>query len=123
MHERLPLDSEMVPTGATESVRPLTGAVGERTWDDEFDGVDPGACFRLSSGGRTIEMHYTDGYPVAQIFAPPGAQYVCIEPMSAVANALEGPDDRLRWVAAGERHSATFRIVCRRDGEAVHVGS
>ncbi len=82
MHERLPLDSLMVPAGATAPVRPFNGAVGERTWDDEFDGVDPGACFQLSGGGRTIEVQYTRGYPVAQIFAPPGAEYVCIEPMT-----------------------------------------
>jgi len=119
VHERLPLDLDMVPTGATEPASPLTGAVGERTWDDEFDGVDPGACFRLGAGGRTIEVHYTEGYPVAQIFAPPGADYVCIEPMTAVANALEGPDDKLQWVPVGEQHAATFRIVCRRDAEPV----
>jgi hypothetical protein len=38
--------------------------------------------------------------------------------MTAVANALEGPEDALHWVPVGERHSATFRIVCRRDGGA-----
>jgi aldose 1-epimerase len=123
VHERLPLDPLMVPTGATEPASPLSGAVGERTWDDEFDAVDPGACFQLSGGGRTIEVQYTAGYPVAQIFAPPSTDYVCIEPMTALANALEGPDDELRWVPAGEQHSATFRIVCRRDTEAVRMGT
>ncbi|MBV9417347.1 MAG: aldose 1-epimerase [Solirubrobacterales bacterium] len=117
VHERLPLDPNMVPTGATEPTGPLNGAVGERTWDDEYDGVDPGACFQLSGGGRTIEVHYTEGYPVAQIFAPPGTDYLCIEPMTAVANALEGPDEDLRWVPVGEQHSTTFRIACRRGAE------
>ena len=117
VHERLALDPNMVPTGATEPTGPLNGAVGERTWDDEYDGVDPGACFQLSGGGRTIEMHYTEGYPVAQIFAPPGTDYLCIEPMTAVANALEGPDEDLRWVPVGEQHSTTFRIACRRAAE------
>jgi galactose mutarotase-like enzyme len=112
----------MVPTGKTEPASPLTGAVGGRTWDDEFDRVEPGACFQLSGGGRTIEVHYTTGYPVAQIFAPPAADYVCIEPMTAVANALNGPDDELRWVPVGEERSATFRIVCRRDVEAARAG-
>lgn len=122
VHERLPLDSLMVPTGATEPTRALTGAIGERTWDDEFDDVEPGACFQLSGGRHTIEVHYTDGYPVAQIFAPPGAEYVCIEPMTAVANALEGPDNELQWVPVGEQHSATFRIVCRQHAEAARAG-
>jgi galactose mutarotase-like enzyme len=121
VHERLPLDPDMVPTGETEPVSPLAGPVGGRTWDDEFDRVAAGACFQLSGGGRTIEVQYTDGYPVAQIFAPPGAEYLCIEPMTALANALEGPDDALRWVPVGERHSATFRIVCRRNADAAHA--
>jgi galactose mutarotase-like enzyme len=69
-----------------------------------------------------IEMHYTDGYPVAQIFAPPGAEYVCIEPMTAVANALAGPDNELHWVPVGRQHSAIFRIVCRRDAEPARAG-
>jgi galactose mutarotase-like enzyme len=55
----------------------------------------PRRVLQLSGGGRSIEVHYTEGYPVAQIFAPPGAEYVCIEPMTAVANALERPDDEL----------------------------
>ena len=59
---------------------------------------------------------------MAQVFAPPGTEYVCIEPMTAVANALEGPDDKLEWVPVGEQRGATFRIVCRRDVEAVRAG-
>jgi aldose 1-epimerase len=58
VHERLPLDPLMVPTGETEPTRALTGAIGERTWDDEFDRVDAGACFQLSGGRHTIEVHY-----------------------------------------------------------------
>ena len=84
MHERLALDRLMVPTGATEPASSLTGPVGERTWDDEFDCVDPGACLQVSGGGRTIEMHYTEGYPVAQIFARPAR------------NTLHRADDRRR---------------------------
>jgi aldose 1-epimerase len=96
-------------------VRPLTGAVGKRTWDDAFDRIDVMTCFELRGGGRTIEVQYTDGYPVAQIFAPPGADYICIEPMTAPGNALSGPDRELEWVPVGERWSATFRIACRVD--------
>lgn len=110
---RLVLDDHQIPTGAREPVRPLTGAVGQRTWDDGFDQVDALAWFELRGGGRAIAVEYTDGYPVAQIFAPPGEEYVCIEPMAAPANALAGPDDGLAWVPVGEQRSACFRITCR----------
>ncbi|MBV9196511.1 MAG: aldose 1-epimerase [Solirubrobacterales bacterium] len=112
---RLLLDHHQIPTGATEPVRPLTGTIGQRTWDDGFDRIDPLAWFELRGGGRTIAVEYTHGYPVAQIFAPPGQEYVCIEPMTAPANALSGPDDRLAWVPVGEQRSASFRIACRLD--------
>ena len=59
---RLLLDERLIPTGATEAVRPLTGPVGG-TWDDAFDGIDPLSCFELSGAGRTIEVRYSDGFP------------------------------------------------------------
>lgn len=112
---RLVLDDRQIPTGATEAVRPLTGAVGQRTWDDAFDRIDPLAWFELRGGGRGIAVEYTDGYPVAQIFAPPAQEYLCVEPMTAPANALAGDDDGLAWVPVGGQRSASFRIACRLD--------
>jgi galactose mutarotase-like enzyme len=48
---------------------------------------------------------------VAQIFAPPGQEYICVEPMTAPTNALNGPDGAFRSLPAGERVSATFHIA------------
>jgi aldose 1-epimerase len=113
VHRRLALDQRLIPTGATQTIQPITGAIGERTWDDGFDRVDTRSRFELYASGRTISVQYTDGYPIAQIFAPPGEEYLCIEPMTAPANSLTGPDERLAWVAAGDSCSATFRVTCR----------
>jgi aldose 1-epimerase len=60
-------------------------------------------------------MEYLTGYPVAQIFAPPGQEYVCVEPMTAPTNALAGPDGALVWVPAGQRCTAAFRITPKLD--------
>jgi galactose mutarotase-like enzyme len=111
VRRRLRHDARLIPTGATERVRPLRGEIGERTWDDGFDRLDRPARFALSGGRRTIRVEYLIGYPIAQIFAPPGQEYVCVEPMTARANALTGPDARLTWVAPGHRWSAPFRIT------------
>jgi aldose 1-epimerase len=108
----LRLDERLIPTGATQRVAPITGPIGERTWDDGFDGIDSLSRFELRAGGRTIAVEYTEGYPIAQIFAPPDQEYVCIEPMTAPANSLTGPDEALEWVPAGQSRSATFRIEC-----------
>jgi galactose mutarotase-like enzyme len=111
--QRLRLDRRLIPTGATERVGPLTGPVGDRIWDDAFEQIEPRSCFALSGAGRRIEVHYSDGFPVAQIFAPPGQEYVCVEPMTAPGNALAQADSRLEWVPQGQWRTATFRIVCR----------
>jgi galactose mutarotase-like enzyme len=111
VRRRLLLDSKGIPTGATEPVEPIQGAIGDRTWDDGFDRIDTPARFELRAGRRTIALEYTDGYPVAQIFAPPGRDYICVEPMTAPTNALNGPDGAFRSLPAGERFGATFRIV------------
>ena len=102
--------SGSIPTGATEPTEPLTGAIGGRTWDDGFDRIDPPGRFVVRGGGRSIAVDYAEGYPVAQVFAPPGTDYICIEPMTAPANALIGPDSALEWVPAGEHRSAVFGI-------------
>jgi galactose mutarotase-like enzyme len=115
VRRRLILDQHLIPTGETAPAEPLTGAIGDRTWDDGFDRLDPPRRFELRAGGRTIAVRYGEGYPVAQIFAPPGEEYVCIEPMTAPANALNGPDEALEWVPAGERRGAVFRIACSVD--------
>jgi galactose mutarotase-like enzyme len=109
------LDRRQIPTGATEPAAPLHGPIGSRTWDDGFDEIKPGARFEIRAGGRAIAVEYVDGYPVAQVFAPPGQEYVCIEPMTALSNALRGSSAHLAWVPPGERHSAAFRIIPRID--------
>jgi aldose 1-epimerase len=106
-------DDRMLPTGITEAASPITGAIGERTWDDGFDGLDSPATFEVHGGGRTVRIEFVEGYPIAQIFAPPEQEYLCIEPMTAPVNALAGPDRALAWVRPGERHSACFRISAR----------
>jgi galactose mutarotase-like enzyme len=108
---RLKHDARLIPTGDTEPIQPLRGAIGQRTWDDGFDRFDGPARFEVRAGGRTLQVEFLSGYPIAQVFAPPHQEYVCVEPMTSPANALAGPDDVLTWVPPGERHSAAFRIT------------
>jgi galactose mutarotase-like enzyme len=109
VRRRLLLDEHGVPTGATEPVEPFRGAIGERTWDDCFDRLVPREPFAVAGGGRRIEVAFGEGYPVAQVFAPPGKELICFEPMAAPTNALVSRDG-LRTVAAGERATAQFAV-------------
>jgi aldose 1-epimerase len=105
-------DRRQVPTGATERVAPIDGRVGARTWDDGYDELGTPARFELRGGGRTVGVEFLEGFGVAQIFAPPEQDYICVEPMTAPANALTGPDAALAWVAPGGSGAAAFRITC-----------
>ena len=69
----------------------------------------PGEPFAVAGGGRRIEVAFDEGYPVAQVFAPPGKELICFEPMTAPTNALV-TGDGLRAVAPGERAAAQFAV-------------
>jgi galactose mutarotase-like enzyme len=72
--------------------------------------VEQAARYTVRGGARTIAVEFTEGFRVAQLFAPPGEDYVCIEPMTALANALVRGG--FEWVAPGDRRRAAFKIVC-----------
>ena len=112
VRRHLLLDDHSIPTGETEDIDGLHGPIGERTWDDAFDRLEPPQRFEVAAGRRTISVDYDGGLSVAQVFAPPGEEYICAEPMTAPTNALAAGDDAHPWAAAGERWSARFTIGC-----------
>lgn len=107
--EHLALDARMIPTGARSPAGSLDGPLGSRTFDDGYAGVRPGAVFAVQDGERRIEVRMGDGYPYAQVFAPPDLDVVCFEPMTAPADALRSGDG-LRLVPPGERFAATWSL-------------
>jgi len=84
----LTLDERGLPTGETTLQPATTEALGDKAFDDGYDEVAEGAVFAVSGGGRRIEVHFEQGYPAAQVFAPPGEDVVCFEPMTAATDAL-----------------------------------
>jgi aldose 1-epimerase len=84
----LELDGQGLPTGETTHQPASIDPLGDKTFDDGYDEVAEGAVFAVSGGGRRIEVHFEEGYPAAQIFAPPTEDVVCFEPMAAPTDAL-----------------------------------
>jgi aldose 1-epimerase len=84
----LTLDERGLPTGETAPQAASTETLGDKAFDDGYDEVAEGAVFAVSGGDRRIEVHFEQGYPAAQIFAPPGEEVVCFEPMAAPTDAL-----------------------------------
>ena len=106
---RLVLDERKVPTGEREPVGQRSVELGDSSWDDLFDGLSVPARFEVAVGETAVEVEFLRGYAFAQVFAPPGFDYISFEPMTAPANALNSGDG-LHLVAPGEEYRAAFRV-------------
>jgi aldose 1-epimerase len=108
----LELDARGIPTGRA---RPRAGArfrLGDRGFDDGYDRIEDGASFSVAGGGREIAVTHHAGYPVAQVYSPPGAPFICFEPMTAPTNALRSGDG-LWFAVATAPYRAEFSISVR----------
>jgi galactose mutarotase-like enzyme len=104
----LSLDERGLPTGTTTAQPAKSERLGDNTFDDAYDQVNDGAVFAVSGGGRRLEVHFDRAYPAAQIFAPPGEDVVCFEPMTAPTDALRRGG--YRRARPGESAVAQFSI-------------
>jgi len=107
--DELVLDERQLPTGATVRRPRERSPLGERTFDDLFRPLAVPARFALAGGGRRIVVEVGSGYRYAQVFAPPDADVVCFEPMTAPVDALATGSD-LRFVAPFSRACAKFSV-------------
>lgn len=112
-------DPRLVATGElTENALPSEISLRDHTFDDGFtdlvrDGNDQ-AVFSLSAGLKRIEVVYGPKYQVAVVFAPPGQNFVCFEPMAAITDGINlahaGKYSALQTVAPGATWSESFFI-------------
>jgi aldose 1-epimerase len=108
VREQLRLDERKLPTGERFAVTVEPGPLGERTFDDAYVAPPGGAPFVLEGPDRRIELAFEEGYPYAQVFAPPGDALIAFEPMSAPTDALVSGD--LTLLGPGESYRAAFSI-------------
>jgi aldose 1-epimerase len=106
----LELDGRGLPTGAASGEPAEADPVGDRTYDDLYalEQAPAARHLGLEAAGRRLLVHYGDGYDHAQVFAPPGAEFVCLEPMTAPTAALAAGTTPL--VAPGDTFTAHFTI-------------
>ena len=108
--ERLVLDGQMIPTGATVPLEPRRFAMDGLSWDDGLVGLASPPEFSVSAGAQTVTVTFDDGFAYAQVFAPEGQDFICFEPMTAPTNALED-GSALTLVAPGEEYRTAFSIA------------
>jgi galactose mutarotase-like enzyme len=107
----LELDDRGLPTGRSADEPAEADPVGERTYDDLYALEDDpdGRRLGLEAAGRRLMVGYGDGYGHAQVFAPPGAEFVCLEPMTGPTAALAAGTTPL--VASGDTFAARFTVT------------
>jgi aldose 1-epimerase len=86
---RMQLDARMLPTGASEPVRIPPAPLAERSFDDAFASLTDPPEFAISGAGKRLSLRFGAGYRFAQVYAPPGSEFICFEPMTAPVNPFE----------------------------------
>src|SRR5579863_6438151 len=82
-------DARLVATGETTPVDFTNpNSLKDHHFDDGFTDLIKGAVFSAEGRGKKIEVTFGPRYQVAIVYAPPGQNYICFEPMSAVTNGI-----------------------------------
>jgi galactose mutarotase-like enzyme len=87
LRRHVELDDRQLPTGRAQVEEAEDEPVGTRTFDDLYELGDD-RQLAVTGAGRRLVLELGDGYGHAQVFTPPGAESVCLEPMTAPVNAL-----------------------------------
>jgi aldose 1-epimerase len=105
----LTLDAQQIPTGDGQVQAAETFELSRREFDDGFDSVLEPTHFSVAVPGRRAELHFLQGYPCAQVYAPGSGEFICFEPMAAPTNSLRSGVG-LGLLRPGGRYTAAFSI-------------
>jgi aldose 1-epimerase len=105
----LAVDERQIPTGAGVHESAELAPLGTRAFDDGYDELGREASFAIGCGGRAITVRFLAGYQAGQLFAPCDDDVICVEPMTAPANALVSGSG-LRLLAPDRSFRAAFEI-------------
>jgi aldose 1-epimerase len=116
VRERLALGADFIPTGERQTLEPaglrlFPGLPRGELFSKLAPDPDDRAVFRLEAGDERVAVTFGPRYRVALVYAPPGAEFVCFEPMSAPTNALNRAVEEMESVAPGGRWEESFWIV------------
>ncbi len=117
--QHIETDSQLVATGEFKPAGlPDPVPLKDYKFDDGFTDLvrdtDGRAAFSVEGGGKKLEVLFGPRYTVAIIFAPPGNNYICFEPMTALTNGVnlahEGKYAGLQTIAPGGQWVESFWI-------------
>ena len=126
VRRRVALDERGLPTGEYEDARarrplgPARGSDLRRLLRSARRAADAGPIVFTVRGRAPADLsvELLEGYDVAQVYAPPGSAFICIEPMTAPVNALADGD---RAALRRARRALRRRVRDRRAVTALTV--
>jgi aldose 1-epimerase len=91
--DHLVLDERLIPTGETRPAAfpnpfPLRDAQLDDVLTTLVRDADGRARFRVEGAREAVTVAYGPKYTVAVVYAPPGRDFICFEPMAALTNAF-----------------------------------
>ena len=108
--QRLVLDDRSIPTGERIPLAPRSFVLAGSSWDDGLASLDDPPVFTAAADGLTLTVTFDEGFDWAQVYAPPGKQFICFEPMTAATDALNSGEG-LRVLEPGQRHRTRFTVM------------
>jgi aldose 1-epimerase len=112
--EHLELDDRMIPTGERRPLAQRSFVLADSSWDDGLAGLDDPPVFAVAAGGRRLSVTFDEGFDWGQVYAPPGKEFICFEPMTGPTDALNSGHG-LRVLEPGERHRARFTVMSSKE--------
>jgi aldose 1-epimerase len=118
--ESVVLSPRLVPTGETKplayvSPLKLAGVALDDVMTSLIRGESGRAEFSVQGAKQKISVLYGPRYPVAVVYAPPGRDFICFEPMTGPTNAFNlhhaGKYAPLQTIPPGGRWRESFWIV------------
>lgn len=118
--ESVVLSAKLVPTGETKplgyaSPLKLAGVALDDVMTGLIRGESGRADFSVQGDRQKISVLYGPKYPVAVVYAPPGRDFICFEPMSGPTNAFNlhhaGKYTDLQTIPAGGKWRESYWIV------------
>ncbi len=112
-------DSGLVATGEfTDSKLADQVSLKNHTFDDGYTDLITDkagtATFSVESATQKIQVVYGPKYKVAVVYAPPGQNFICFEPMSAITNGVnlahDGKYSGLQTVAPNATWQESFKV-------------
>lgn len=112
---RIEADEQGLPTGELPRQAAARLGLDGVDFDDGVAGLAPGDEMALHDAGLRAGVRFEAGYPLGQIFAPPDASVLSLEPMTAATNALCRGETPL--ARPGAPYRASFTVTVAPDGE------